>query len=201
MRFGHDLWNATLEIHGIEHIYIADDPDTTSEVELSRDVLMIIHHFSSKSYSARSALKTTKHLDESTILRIRELHAKNVCIEKMVRKLEKENYKTSHGDSPSRYIITKYLESLDLFDNVPNKGINISPSVLVENFWSDSMKTRKDNKVAVADVYSLYQTYCGKLGVKTDNVRKFGQMKKDVPRYSNGKQRFFVGWEIKKGKK
>ncbi len=135
-RFGYELVESVFNAHGVAIEFTEADPNKTNEDELTEDLMAVLHHFSSKSYAARSIATNIRTIHPEIIERARKMYSSGkFTIQQIVDVFEKEGLKTIQ-DTPILYnnLRKKMYEGEDMHEvGKPQKGISSFIEWLGEN--------------------------------------------------------------------
>ena len=122
-RFAIDLVKNILDFNNIELRIIDEDPDQSDEEELLSELFSVIHSFSCKHYSRRSAETNRTTLKKETIQYVQDRLSIGIPLTTIVVELDKLGHRpANHSEKPISYhVLKRYLDSEQIQKIIPKK--------------------------------------------------------------------------------
>lgn len=184
-RFGTELIELILKSHSITLDIVNRQDEVSDEEEMATDLMSIIHVYSCRSYSQRSAKNREFHLSPDAVELAVNLKQSGYTVKSITKELIKQGFvmTNSRGSKPvTLWVVSKVLENgqgkllTEVFaDSEVEKS---SFNSFVENSIT---KTDKDtDKVSMKEVLSAYSEYCQLNGFAVESVVIVGKVLKTI---------------------
>lgn len=191
-RFGYEIIEKIAAHRNIAITYIAQE-DINDEALLQADLLSILHIFSTRSYSKRSAERTRKRLSENVLARGKELMDAGLSLKAVTKKLNGEGYRCEDGTELNYNTVRKYIFLQSAKLEVFGAGRNSA-----KDYVAQFVERGPDNlRTEIRKVYEHYVKWCGETNQEAVSRNKFGSYFRGFEHTWSNEGRAYVGLVIK----
>jgi putative resolvase len=170
------LLNHLCKRYGVE--VIALDLEDTEDGEIyQKELLGFLTVWCNRQSAMKSRKVTVKGVSADALTRMVALRQKGLTLIEITKRLEKEGFKTSHGDAISYCLVRKYIDANGneevLSHILVDGGFRIEESI--KRFVETCIRKVEGSEISTPSIYPAYTSFCKRQDVKPQPCWIFGR--------------------------